>query len=115
VHFVWKLKIYGVLILVGEIYIKVPVNFWKPSNASLLPSKKYTYDCFLPKSERIKVTVCRDLFWATTAIKKHAFNVRIKTLPHANKGQAEGSQKRESEEDKTEKKKRRKLELYCKG
>jgi len=52
---------------------------------------------------------------ATTAIKKHAFNVRIKTLPHVNKGQAEGSQKRKSEKDKTEKKKRRKLKLYCKG
>lgn len=46
---------------------------------------------FLPKSDRTKVTVCRDLFLATTAIKKHEFSVWIKTLPHVNKGQAEGS------------------------
>jgi len=100
---------------VGETYIKGLVNFRKPSNASMLPSEKYTYDCFLPKSDRIKVTVCRDLFLVTTAIKKHAINIRIKTLPHVNKGQAEGSQKRESKEDKKEKKKTRKLKLYCKG
>jgi hypothetical protein len=67
------------------------VNFRKPSDAPMLPRKKCTYDCFLPKSDRIKVTVCRDLFLATTAIKKHAFNVWIKTLPHVNTGQAEGS------------------------
>jgi len=76
------------------------VNFRKPSNVSMLPSKKYTYDCFLPKSDRIKFTACRDLVLATTAIKKHSFNVWIKTLPHVNTGQAEGCQKWESKEDK---------------
>lgn len=90
------------------------VNFRKPSNVSVLPRKIYTYDCFLPKRDRIKVTVCRDLFLATTAIKKHAFSVWIKTLHHVNTGQTEGSQKRESIEDKTEKKER-KLILYCNG
>jgi len=95
--------------------MKGPVTFRKPSYASMLPRKMYTYDCFLPKSDRIKVTVCRDLFLATTAIKKHAFNVWKKKLPHVNTGQTEGSQKRESKEEKTRKKKRRKLILYCKG
>lgn len=83
--------------------MKGPLNFRKPSYASMLPRKMYTYDHFLPKSDRIKVTVCRDLFLATTAIKKHAFNVRIKTLPQVNTEQTEGSQKRESEEKKSEK------------
>ena len=91
------------------------VNFKKPSNVSMLPRKIHAYDCFLPKCDGIKVTVCRDLFLATTAIKKHAFSVWIKTLCHVNTGQREGSQKMESKEDKTEKKKRRKLVLYCKG
>jgi hypothetical protein len=48
---------------------------------------------------------------ATTAIKKHVFNVWIKTLPPVNTGQTERSQKRESKEEKTEKKRRRKLIL----
>lgn len=99
----------------GEIYIKELVNFRKPSNASILPSKKYTYDCFLPKSDRIKVTVCKDLFLATTAIKKHALNVWIKTLPHVNKGQAKEVRKGKVKKTKQKKKKRRKLKLYCKG
>jgi len=47
---------------------------------------------------------------ATTAIKKHSFNVWIKTIPHVNTGQAEGSQKWESKEDK-QKKRREKTKI----
>jgi hypothetical protein len=48
---------------------------------------------------------------ATTAIKKDASNVWIKTSPHINTEQAERTQKRGSEEDK----KQLKLKLYCNG